>query len=109
VIGLINPCHKPNQKPAGSGPVSTSSFGPAAQAANSNAVPVSSNAHLTLDLIDKTPPRLLDTPVRDQGLAERDWAQSVHSTVLWGRGSLVAATRTRVLRARVELGPIGDH
>jgi hypothetical protein len=59
VIGLINPCHKPNQKPAGSGPVSTSSFGPAAQAANSNAVPVSSNAHLAPDLIDKTPPRLL--------------------------------------------------
>src|SRR5512132_294880 len=53
VIGLINPCHKPNQKPAGSGPVSTSSFGPAAQAANSNAVPVSSNAHLAPDLIIK--------------------------------------------------------
>jgi hypothetical protein len=67
VIGLINPCHKPNQKPAGSGPVSTSSFGPAAQAANSNAVQVSGNAHLTPDLIDKTPPRLL---IRDLRRAE---------------------------------------
>jgi hypothetical protein len=38
--------------------VSTSSFGPAAQAANSSAVPVSSNAHLAADLIDKRPPRV---------------------------------------------------
>src|SRR6187551_1652665 len=57
VIGLIKPCHKPNQKPAGSGPVSTSSFGPAAQAASSSAVPLSSNAHLAPDLLDKIPPR----------------------------------------------------
>jgi hypothetical protein len=55
VIGLIKPCHRPDQKPAGSGPVSTSSFGPAAQAAKSSATPVRSNAHLALDLIDKTP------------------------------------------------------
>src|SRR5512132_908112 len=59
VIGLINPCHKPSQKPAGSGPVSTSSFGPAAQAASSSAVPESSKAHLAPDLIDKrTLPKL---------------------------------------------------
>ena len=57
VIGLINPCHKPSQKPAGSGPVSTSSFGPAAQAASRSAVPESSKTHLALDLIDKRPPQ----------------------------------------------------
>jgi hypothetical protein len=30
VIGLIRLCHRPSQKPAGSGPVSTISFRPAA-------------------------------------------------------------------------------
>src|SRR4249920_2625059 len=55
VIGLINPCHRPNQKPAGSGPVSTSSFGPAAHAANSSAVPASSKPHFAPDLINKRP------------------------------------------------------
>src|SRR5687767_12225920 len=34
VIGLISPCHSPSQNPAGSGPVSTISFGPAAHADN---------------------------------------------------------------------------
>src|SRR5829696_9040111 len=34
VIGLISPCHSPSQNPAGSGPVSTISFGPAAHAGN---------------------------------------------------------------------------
>ena len=51
VIGLINPCYRPNQKPAGSGPVSTSSFGPAAQAPNSSNVPIRSNADITPDPI----------------------------------------------------------
>jgi hypothetical protein len=36
VIGLIMPCHRPSQKPAGSGPVSTISFGPAAHAESVN-------------------------------------------------------------------------
>jgi hypothetical protein len=57
VIGLINPCHKPSQKPAGSGPVSTSSFGPAAHAASRSAVPESSKTHPALDLIDKESPQ----------------------------------------------------
>src|SRR4029450_12361365 len=34
VIGLISPCQSPSQNPAGSGPVSTISFGPAAHADN---------------------------------------------------------------------------
>src|SRR5918993_2266588 len=34
VTGLISPCHRPSQNPAGSGPVSTISFGPAAHADN---------------------------------------------------------------------------
>jgi hypothetical protein len=44
VIGLINPCHKPNQKPAASGSVPASSFGPAAHAASSNSAPMSGTA-----------------------------------------------------------------
>src|SRR5215213_2374656 len=46
VIGLINPCHKPNQKPAASGSVPASSFGPAAHAASSHSAPTSGTAYL---------------------------------------------------------------
>src|SRR5215207_5335192 len=51
VIGLINPCHKPNQKPAASGLVLVSSFGPAAHAASSSSAPMSSTAYLAPDRI----------------------------------------------------------
>src|SRR5215213_3325110 len=46
VIGLINPCHKPNQKPAAPGSVPASSFGPAAHAASSHSAPTSGTAYL---------------------------------------------------------------
>src|SRR5215218_3192112 len=51
VIGLINPCHKPNQKPAASGLVLVSSLGPAAHAASSSSAPMSSTAYLAPDRI----------------------------------------------------------
>jgi len=54
VIGLINPCHEPSQKPAASGPVSTSSFGPR------HRPPAGAlYQNLALDLIDKRHPKLL--------------------------------------------------
>src|SRR5918994_500103 len=51
VIGLIKPCHKPNQKPAASGSLLVSSLGPAAHAASSSSAPMISTQNLAPDRI----------------------------------------------------------
>src|SRR4029453_15535244 len=57
VIGLMSPCHSPSQNPAGSGPVSTISFGPAAHPDNtSTARTTTSTKYLRAFRIRPPPP-----------------------------------------------------
>src|SRR3954470_19423839 len=82
VTGVISPCQRPSQKPAGSVPVSTASLGPAAQPARTTRTPTSSATETIRDLVmghlRRQPTPSGGAAIRPEGPLPRGPPTSVH-------------------------------